>query len=275
MARPVKEGMDYFPHDTDATGDEKVETLMMLYGAKGYAFYFILLERIYRQSNFELDISDAETQQILSRKIAITHQEFETILKSAIKHNCFDKKMYEEFGILTSNGIKKRTSAVIDKRQKMRKTYIDRVSASETIQKPSRNAAESTQSKVKESKEKKSIVNNSIVDFTSNIKLNETIKSFIEMRKSIKSPMTDRAIKLMIGELDKLAGDNDNLKIEILNQSIMYNWKGVFALEQQKLFAQQPRKLTIAEKAKELEEDYERRHGFKTNIPNKGYISIL
>jgi hypothetical protein len=158
LARPIKEGMDYFPHDTDATGDEKVETLMMLYGTKGYAFYFILLERIYRQPNFELDISDAETQQILSRKIAITHQEFETILKSAIKHKCFDKELYEKHGILTSNGIKKRTTSVIDKRQKMRKTYTDRVSDAETIQKPSRNTAESTQSKVKESIEKKSIV---------------------------------------------------------------------------------------------------------------------
>ena len=27
MARPIKEGMDYFPHDTDATNDEKIEAL--------------------------------------------------------------------------------------------------------------------------------------------------------------------------------------------------------------------------------------------------------
>lgn len=156
MARPVKEGMDYFPHDTDAMNDEKVETLMMLYGTKGYAFYFILLERIYRQPNFELDVSDAETRQILSRKITITPQEFETILKSSIKHKCFNKEMYEEYGILTSNGIKKRTTAVVDKREKMRKAYKPIVSEAETPQKPSSNTAESTQSKVKKSKVKES-----------------------------------------------------------------------------------------------------------------------
>ena len=43
MARPRKEGLDYFPHDTDAASDEKIEALTIIYGAKGYAFYFILL----------------------------------------------------------------------------------------------------------------------------------------------------------------------------------------------------------------------------------------
>jgi hypothetical protein len=50
MARPKKEGMDYFPHDTDAVNDEKIEALRLLYGNDGYAFYFILLERIYVQT---------------------------------------------------------------------------------------------------------------------------------------------------------------------------------------------------------------------------------
>lgn len=237
MARPIKEGMDYFPHDTDATGDEKVETLMMLYGAKGYAFYFILLERIYRQSNFELDISDAETRQILSRKITITIQEFETILKSAIKHKCFDKEMYEKYQILTSYGIKKRTTSVIDKRQKMRKNYNDTVSAAETSQKPSRNEAESTQSKEKKSIVNKSIVDNLISDFTSNQELIEIIESFIEMRKTLKKPMTDNAIKLMLNKLKKLSND-EITQIEILNNSIFGSWTDIYEIKQQKLFSQ-------------------------------------
>lgn len=46
MARPLKEGMDYFPHDTDASDDEKIEALRAIYGNDGYAFYFILLDLI-------------------------------------------------------------------------------------------------------------------------------------------------------------------------------------------------------------------------------------
>lgn len=38
MARPRKEGMDYFPHDTDAVNDTKIESLRMLYGNDGHYF---------------------------------------------------------------------------------------------------------------------------------------------------------------------------------------------------------------------------------------------
>lgn len=63
MARPIKEGMDYFPHDTDASSDEKIELLTGIYGNDGYAFYFIMLERIYRNKDFCIDVSDAETEE--------------------------------------------------------------------------------------------------------------------------------------------------------------------------------------------------------------------
>ena len=51
MARPLKAGLNYFPHDTDAVNDDKLQSLMALHGAEGYAFYFILLERIFRTEN--------------------------------------------------------------------------------------------------------------------------------------------------------------------------------------------------------------------------------
>lgn len=150
MARPKKEGMDYFPHDTDAVNDEKVEALRMLYGNDGYAFYFILLERIYRSKNSELDVSDAETLQILSRKVGIQKDLFDRILETSLKRDCFDAEAYEERGVLTSNGIKKRVAPVIEKRETMRQKYVStnkEVSDAETLQK---------RDKVKESKGKKS-----------------------------------------------------------------------------------------------------------------------
>jgi phage replication O-like protein O len=58
----------------------------------------------------------------------------------------------------------------------------------------------------------------------------ETWDAFLEMRKRIKQPMTDYAVRLVIGALErfKSAGDDPNA---ILDQSIMNNWKGVFALK--------------------------------------------
>lgn len=155
MARPLKEGMDYFPHDTDASNDEKIEALRSIHGNNGYAFYFILLERIYRTPNFELDVSASETgeemKQVLAKKIAVTIQEFNQMLETAFRWGCFDRQEYIERGVLTSNGIKKRASAVLEKRRKMRSLYEQRVSEAETREET---IPETPQSKVKKSKEK-------------------------------------------------------------------------------------------------------------------------
>ena len=156
MARPLKEGMDYFPHDTDAANDEKIEVLRSLYGNDGYAFYFIMLERIYRSKNFEINVSDAETReetyQILSRKVSVTRERFDQILQTALKWGCFNQQWYDEKGIISSDGIKKRSGTVTEKRAAMRIKYNNKptgVSASETTQET---GEETPQSKVKESK---------------------------------------------------------------------------------------------------------------------------
>ena len=57
-----------------------------------------------------------------------------------------------------------------------------------------------------------------------------TLEDFIKMRKSIKKPMTDYAIKLLISKLKKLSTDEDT-QIEILNQSILHSWQDVYALK--------------------------------------------
>jgi hypothetical protein len=162
MARPRKEGLDYFPHDTDAVSDEKIEALRALYGNNGYAFYFILLERIYRSNDFEIDISDAETIQILAKKIAVTVEEFNNMLKTAFKWKCFNRKIYEERNVLTSNGIRKRANIVVKKREEMRITYSQKVkekkrivSKAETTQKPDQKPDKEKKRKVKKSKEEK------------------------------------------------------------------------------------------------------------------------
>lgn len=153
MARPIKDGMEYFPHDTDAASDEKIEILMANYGAKGYAFYFYMLERIYRNPNFEIRVIDAETRQLFANKLSITLQEYDSILETALKFGSFCKKSYEERGVLTSQGIKKRADIVLKKRISMRK----RVTGELLTQKPHQEVH-----KVKESNILKSVENDAL-----------------------------------------------------------------------------------------------------------------
>ncbi len=72
-----------------------------------------------------------------------------------------------------------------------------------------------------------------IESYTDDLQLRNTIYEFIKMRKAIRSPMTSNALKLMLGKLDKLSlnDDSPNIRIAMLEQSIMNSWKGIFELK--------------------------------------------
>jgi len=62
--------------------------------------------------------------------------------------------------------------------------------------------------------------------------LDKVFKDYVTMRKQIKKPLaTDRAIELAIKKLDKLSGGDNDKAIEILNQSILNSWQGLFPLK--------------------------------------------
>lgn len=62
-------------------------------------------------------------------------------------------------------------------------------------------------------------------------KLNAAFTDYVDMRKKIKAPMTDRAVTLAMNKLAELSGGDNDLAIEIVNQSIMNSWKGLFELK--------------------------------------------
>jgi len=68
--------------------------------------------------------------------------------------------------------------------------------------------------------------------YTNNEKLKNTLYDFIKMRKAIKAVLTTRALEIMINNLNKLA-HTDNEKIEILEQSIINSWRGIFPLKKE------------------------------------------
>ena len=135
MARPQKAGLEYFPHDT--TTDEKIEAMEAKYGLAGHGFYFSLCERAYRTKDGELDISDAETIQILSRNWRISINKFNDMLATALKIGLFDNDLFQKTKRLSSDGIKKRMDFIMGKREAMRQRYElsklkQRISAAET-----------------------------------------------------------------------------------------------------------------------------------------------
>ena len=60
---------------------------------------------------------------------------------------------------------------------------------------------------------------------------NKAIKDFVDMRKRIKKPLTERALNILFVKLDTLSGGNDSNKIKILENSILNCWQGIFELK--------------------------------------------
>lgn len=86
-------------------------------------------------------------------------------------------------------------------------------------------------SKNNNKKEKrKTEIDDLIESYTDNKELIDTLYEFIKYRKGIKKAMSTHAVKLMLNKLNKLS-NNDSIKIEILNQSILNGWTGIFELK--------------------------------------------
>ena len=63
------------------------------------------------------------------------------------------------------------------------------------------------------------------------IKATDEWRGFVEMRKRIKAPLTDRAATMLLSNLEKLAPNDIEKQRLILDQSTYKCWKGVFELK--------------------------------------------
>lgn len=69
-----------------------------------------------------------------------------------------------------------------------------------------------------------------IDDYTENEDLRSELKEHLKTRKSKKAAMTNRAIELSLGKLDKLS-NNDTEKIQIVQNAIMNGWTTFYPLK--------------------------------------------
>ena len=167
MARPIKEGLDYFPLDCDIDQDDKIALVEAQHGIVGFGIIIKLLMKIYNNSYF---YEWTEKQQLLfSKRVNVDINSINVIINDCLKWGLFNEKMYGTYKILTSKGIQRRYLEAIGRRQKVKiienyllleKTDINVYKNLVIVNINEVNDNINTQSKVKESKVNKSIVNN-------------------------------------------------------------------------------------------------------------------
>ncbi len=102
--RLEKRGLSYFSHDTDMFFDRKMKYIRAKHKLIGYAVYNRLLEMIYNENGYYLDLSDEFTI-MLSDELRIDLIELETIIEDFLSRELFSKKKFEAHNILTSKRV--------------------------------------------------------------------------------------------------------------------------------------------------------------------------
>ena len=86
-----------------------------------------------------------------------------------------------------------------------------------------------------------------INEFTSNDELRKALKDYVDHRKQIKHALTEKALDLCLKKLEQFSTDPAE-QIQIINQSIMQGWVGLFPLKQDTQKQQLPKHKPMLER---------------------------
>ena len=184
MARPTAKGVEYFPLNVNFINDLKVRKLLLSCGAESIAVLIYLLSTIYKDEGYFVEIHEDEID-LIALDVNVTPEFVLEVINKACEVRFFDVNLYKNFNILTSKGIQERYLKITERRKNsvvitqfnlinVNNNSINVNNNSINVNNNSVNVYRSTQSKVKESKEKKSKVKSLSNDSVKNVYLTQT-----------------------------------------------------------------------------------------------------
>lgn len=186
MARPTAKGVEYFPLNVNFINDLKVRKLLLSCGAEAIAVLIYLLSTIYKDEGYYVEIHEDEID-LIALDVNVTSEFVLEVINKACEVRFFDVNLYNNFNILTSKGIQERYLKITERRKNsvvitqfnlinVNNNSVNVNINSINVDNNPVNVYKSTQSKVKESKEKKSKIKSLSNDSVKNVYLTETEK---------------------------------------------------------------------------------------------------
>lgn len=220
MARPRKDGLDYFPLDVNFLSDLKIKKIIRAYGAQAVAVVMSVLTTIYRDNGYFATYDD-DLIFIIADELKLEDSYVKNVIEKLIEVDFLNKEQREKNNILTSIGIQERYLKACERRVKttLNATYsLLNDSSTELpqteitdkeglcIQKPLStvvNDSKSTQSKVNKNKVNKNKINNNLL--TSSEK-NSDVQELVNMYQEnfgICNSLVINDLEKSLGYLDK------------------------------------------------------------------------
>ena len=123
MARPIKQGLDYFPLDTVL--DDKFKLIEAEFGLTGFAVVVKLFQKIYGGFGYYCELQ-SEVALLFGRELGLGGNVVSEIVSASVKRGIFDRDLYLKYHILTSAGIQKRYFEAVSRRANVtvKKEYL-------------------------------------------------------------------------------------------------------------------------------------------------------
>ena len=122
--RPLKQGLDYFSLDVDFFQSAKVKRIIRGCGCKAVSVLICLLANIYRKDGYFLKW-DGDMGYLIAEEIGADIRAnspelmVTDVLSKALSVGFFHNPIFEEYGVLTSEGIQERFFTAIERRKKI------------------------------------------------------------------------------------------------------------------------------------------------------------
>ncbi len=226
MARPNKQTVAYFPHDTDASEGKTLTVIQEKYGNDGYAFWFKLLQLLGKYPGHYYNFNNPADWEFL---LAKTHQKdtetVKDILETLVVLGAIDEELYksgviwcQKFADRVADAYSRTVEGVPKRPDYLVNVLNQRVSANTNPE----SSTETPQRKRKDTKRDNTI----LPDFIDK----DTWDAYLKSRKKT----SEHAIVLLIKKLGEFrdAGDDPN---EVLKRSIMNGWSGIFSLDKKEV----------------------------------------
>lgn len=160
MARPQKEGIDYFP--LSCQFDDSVKLIQAEFGLVGLGILIRLWQKIYGGRGY-YTAWDSDVALVFSSECGVGASVVREVVSACLRRGIFDKSMHDQYGILTSEGIQERYAEATERRSSQKidfryllisipKNWVNVDNNSINVDNNSKNADDNPQSKVNKSK---------------------------------------------------------------------------------------------------------------------------
>lgn len=238
MAGRPKQGIDYAGWSVDIfDGDKKIDKLLDAKGWKGFGIYFFLCQRAYKTNGYyyEWGYDDCATT---ARKMGggINSGTVKETVDYCLQVDLFDKRLFEEWEVLTSRGIQRRFWTVLSERRSktvyreywLLKTEeckgLVKVSLKSDVQ-PTNDDLQGANSDMSPIKKRKVKNIDNIIGFTP--ELEQAFQMYILVRSNNYGDMIPEQIQALREDLLQLSA-SDAERIAIVKKATAGGWKSFY-----------------------------------------------